>query len=152
MLEITLRAADSDAWILLDHLRDRRRGRIVFFRAVIDRLTTITGDLKTMILTDTQEIDLAIKPVDRKGNPAQVDGVPVWASSDPNIASITSAADGLSCVVKAAANLGSVQISVTADADLGEGVAPIAGTLDIDVVAGQAVSLGIIAGTPREQA
>jgi hypothetical protein len=45
-----------------------------------------------------------------------------------------------------------IQISVTADADLGAGVTPIAGTLDIEVVGDQAVSVGIVAGTPAEQA
>ena len=47
---------------------------------------------------------------------------------------------------------GATQISVTADADLGEGVTPIVGTLSIDVVGGQAVSINIVAGTPAEQA
>jgi hypothetical protein len=39
-----------------------------------------------------------------------------------------------------------------ADADHGEGVEPITGILDLEVAGGKAVSLGIIASTPREQA
>ncbi len=93
-----------------------------------------------MIITDTQQVDLATKPVDKKGNPGQVDGVPVWASRDPTIATVEPAADGLSANVKAATELGTTQISVTADADLGSGVTPIVGTLQIDVVGGQAAS------------
>jgi len=151
MFKIKLVALEADAWQLLERLAGRTRGRIVFCRATIDRLTTIKGDLKMLILTDTQECDLAIKPVDKKGNAAQVDGIPVWTTSDATIASVTPAADGLSAVVKAADNLGSVQVGVTADADLGEGVEPIGGVLDVEIAAGKAVSVTVIAGTPREQ-
>ena len=60
--------------------------------------------------------------------------------------------DGLSAVVSATNNLGSVQIKVTADVDLGEGIELITGILDLEIAGNKAVSLGIIAGTPREQA
>jgi hypothetical protein len=151
MIEIRLKAIDEDAWRLLRRLQDHVRARIVFYQAVIDKTNTIKGDLKMLILTDTQEVDLAIKPLDRKGKPAQVDGVPEWTSSDPTIAKLTPSEDGLSAVVVATDNLGSVQIRVMADADLGEGVEPITGVLDLEIAGGKAVSLGIIAGTPREQ-
>ena len=105
-----------------------------------------------MIITDTQQVDLAIKTVDKKGKPGQDDGVPAWASSNPAVATVEPTADGLSAVIKAATELGTTQISVTADADLGAGVTPIVGTVDIEVVGGQAVSLSIVAGTPAEQA
>jgi hypothetical protein len=131
--------------------RPLQHGRIVFHKAVIDNQTTIMGDIESMLLTDTQEVDLAIKPIDKKGQAAQVDGVPVWVSSDPSVIEITPAADGLSCLAKAG-NIGSAQVSVSADADLGEGVVTITGVLDFNVVAGQAVSLSVIAGVPREQA
>ena len=48
--------------------------------------------------------------------------------------------------------LGPVQIKVTADVDLGEGMELITGILDLEIAGNKAVSLGIIAGTPREQA
>ena len=124
--------------------------RIVFYSAVINKLTKITGDIKTMILVDTQEVDLAIKPVDKKGNAAQVEGVPVWVSSDPTVIEIIPSTDGLSAVAKAGI-LGQAQVSVTVDADLGEGVRNISGVLDFDVVAGEAVSLSVITSAPREQ-
>ena len=124
---------------------------MVFVKAVIDRLTVIKGDLTTMIITDSQEVDLSIQPVDAKGKPAQVEGAPAWVSSDPLVVAIVPSADGLSCVAKAGDNLGHAQVSVSADADLGTGVRTIAGTLDVDVVAGEAVSLSVVAGTPREQ-
>lgn len=152
MFEITFRAQEEDAWRLLDQLRGRGKGRILFSRATIDKTNTIKGEIRMLIITDSQQVDLAIKPVDKKGFPAQVDGVPVWATSDPTIATIEPSADGLSAVVKAATALGSVQISVSADADLGAGVETITGLLDLEVAAGKAVSLAIIAGTPTEQA
>ena len=45
-----------------------------------------------------------------------------------------------------------MQISVSADADLGDGVRTLTGTLDLEIVSGEAVTLSVIAGTPREQA
>ena len=52
--------------------------------------------------------------------PGQIDGVPAWASSNPAVATVEPAQDGLSAVVKAADELGTTQISVTADATLKE--------------------------------
>jgi len=143
------------------HHHHRRHARVVFSSASVYQslfpsagrrhLTTIKGDLESMLLTDTQEVDLSIAPKDAKGNPAAVEGAPVWASSDPTILTVEAAADGLSAVAKAVGPLGTAQVSVTADADLGEGVKSISGTMDFEVQAGEAVSLGISAGTPREQ-
>jgi hypothetical protein len=148
MIKMILTGNDARRLI---HKHRRHRPRIVFYHAVIDHFTIIKGDLKEMIITDTQEVDLTIQPMDAKGNPAQVDGIPEWVSSDPLIATVVPAVDGLSCVVKAANNLGHVQISVSADADLGEGTEALQGVLELDVVAGKAVALSVIVGEPREQ-
>ncbi len=153
MLNIHIHAKDFDAWHLLHELgkSKHKKGRIVFYKATIDHFNVVTGDIKMLILTDTQEVDLAIKPVDKKGLPAQLDGMPIWVTSNVAICTVIPAADGLSAVVKAAAAIGDVQISVAADADLGSGVTTITGVLDISVVAGQAVSMDVVAGQPREQ-
>jgi hypothetical protein len=98
------------------------------------------------VLTDAQEVTLSVSFVDKAGNPAPVDGAPVWAVSDATLFAITPAADGLSAVVSANGPLGSGQVSVSADADTGAGVTTIAGTLDIDVLASAAVSPVITAG------
>ena len=104
-----------------------------------------------LILTDTQQCALGIDPRNAKGNPAPVDGVPQWASSDPAVAVVEPAADGLTAVVKAVAQ-GTTQISVTADADLDEGeVRNITGVLDVEVRPAEAVTMGITTGTPEEQ-
>ena len=151
MLSVTIRANGDDAWLFLLGVECRTRGRIVFKQATINHLTTIRGDIMSLILTNSQQVDLAIQPVDKRGKPAQIDGVPVWASSDPAKATIEPSEDGLSAVVKAVDN-GAAQISVSADADLGEGVRALTGTLDLEIVSGEAASLSIIAGTPVEQA
>jgi hypothetical protein len=45
-----------------------------------------------------------------------------------------------------------VQINVTCDTRSGEEIKEIVGVLEVSVVAGEAVSIGITAGTPEEQA
>jgi hypothetical protein len=150
VFEVTIKASEVDAWALLGLLRPCKP-RFVFYRAIIDKITTLWGDITMLIITDSQQVDLAIKPLTKKGHPAQVDGVPVWLSSDPLVATVEAAADGLSAVVKAAENIGPAQISVSADVDLGEGVNTMTGTLDIEVVGGGAAAISIIAGAPVEQ-
>lgn len=105
----------------------------------------------SLVLTDNQQVTLTIAPVDVKNNPAPVDGVPTWSSSDATIVAVTPAADGMSAVAVAVGPIGTAQVNVSADADLGAGVTTISGTLDVQVQAGNAVSLGISAGTPTDQ-
>lgn len=149
MIKAIVKLTGDDARYLFGIIR--RQPKIIFWRAVIDKINVIQGDIKMLILTNSQEVDLAIKPLDRRGKPAQVDGVPAWSLSNPALGQLVVADDGLSSVFKALDN-GTVQVSVSADADLGDGVETISGTLDIEIVSGKATSLGIIAGTPREQA
>jgi hypothetical protein len=58
------------------------------------------------------------------------------------------AADGLSCVALSD-QIGVAQVQVTVDADLGPGVRTLTALLDIEVVAAEAISLGVIAGVPE---
>lgn len=102
-------------------------------------------------LTDTQQATLSIQPVDKKGNPAPVDGVPVWASSNTEVLTVEPAADGMSAVAKAVGPLGSAVVSVKVDADLGSGVTELSGGLDVSVSGGGATSITVTAGTPEEQ-
>ncbi len=111
----------------------------------------ITQGVTTMQMTNSQQVLVSIQPVDKKNQPAAVDGIPVWASSDETIATVTPDANGLSAVVKAVGPLGDCKISVTGDADLGPGVSAIFGTLDVSIVQGQAVGFNLTVGTPTEQ-
>jgi len=105
--------------------------------------------MATLVLTDVQKCALGAAFVDAKENPASVEGVPVWAVSDASILTVAAAADGVSAVITAIGPLGPSQVSVTADADLGEGVVPVVGVLDVIVAASQAVSAAISAGAPE---
>lgn len=104
-----------------------------------------------LVLTDTQKATLTLDPRTAKGAPARLDGVPQWSSSNPAVATIEPAADGLSAVVRATAT-GTTQINVVADADLDANeVRELTGVLDVEVKASEAVTLGISAGAPEEQ-
>jgi len=99
-------------------------------------------------LPDDKQVGVIIAYVDAKGNPAKVEGVPVWSSSDPSIVAVVAAEDGMSATVTPVGPLGSAQIKVEADADLGEGVAPLITLGDVEVVAGTAVSGVLTFGSP----
>jgi len=89
------------------------------------------------------------------GEPATVDGAPVWASSDETVVSVVAAEDGLSADISAVAP-GTARVTVTADADMGAGVTEITGvTEDIVVTAGPssfATNIGITLGEPEPKA
>jgi len=105
-----------------------------------------------MQITATQQVVATLTITDKKGNPAQVEGPPVWASSDETVLLVVPAADGLSAVLKGNTPGGPARASVTADADLGEGVSPIVGTTEsITVVAGTAVVVNLTLSDPTEQ-
>lgn len=101
-----------------------------------------------LILTVDQKVPVSVSFADRNGNPAQVQGAPVWAVSDANVLSVTASEDGMSAVVDTVGALGTAQVSVSADADLGDGVKTLVGTLDIEVHAGEAVVANVAAGAP----
>jgi hypothetical protein len=88
------------------------------------------------INTDQNYPNVVLTITNATGQPATVDGVPVWASSDETILKATPAADGMSGVVDTVGP-GTARISITADADLGAGVTTITGVSeDIDVTLG----------------
>lgn len=107
--------------------------------------------MATFILTDTQEVAGTVAFVDKAGNPALVDGAPVWASSDDTVLTAVAAADGLSGTFIATGKLGNAQGSVKADADLGTGLTELVITQDFQVVASAAVAGTITLGTATEQ-
>lgn len=98
-------------------------------------------DLK---VTENRKALLTI--TDKKGNPAKVDGAPVWESSAPELLVIEPMEDGLTAVLKPVGPLGNVSVQVKADADLGEGVKPVTGQMDLNLVAGDAEILSLALG------
>lgn len=103
-----------------------------------------------MIALDNEHIfPVTLTPKTAAGHPARVDGVPVWASNNPDAFTLEVAADGLSAKIITAdtgAEVRSGTLTITADADLGEGVKPI--SFEGPVVVGPAFadSLGITLG------
>lgn len=89
-----------------------------------------------MKISDVKTASIVIK--DKFGNPAAVDGAPAWAVSDPALATLEVATDGMSAKIMPVGVIGSFKLQVSADADLGEGVKTILGEMDIDLLAGEA--------------
>lgn len=102
-----------------------------------------------LLLTNAQKVSVSIQPLDQYGNPARVDGAPQWALSDNTLGTLSPSADGLSAEFVTGEGVGTLQLSVSVDADLGSGVRTIAGTLDLQVEPSEAVSVGIVAGVPE---
>lgn len=102
-------------------------------------------------MTATQKFTASVRFVDKKGNDAQVDEPPTWATDSPAVLALTPSADGMSCDVAATGVLGVASLQVTADADLGDGSTPIIGTMDVEVTPGEAATVEISAGAPVEQ-
>lgn len=123
-----------------------RTPTILFVRAVCG-LAVAEGELTMFQIPNDKNLQVSIKPVDAYGVPAKVDGIPVWAVADPATAEIQVADDGMSALlVPSVPLLDGGQLSVTADADLGDGIKTLTGTLEFSVVASEAVGLGIAIG------
>lgn len=112
---------------------------------------TVKGTNMSYTLPDDKQVQVQVSYVDSKGHPASVDGDVQWASSDDTVCTVTAdTTDSTLAMITPAANLGNVQITATADADLGAGVSNIITPVSISVVAGQAVA-GTIAPTGDPQ-
>jgi hypothetical protein len=92
------------------------------------------------ITTDQEFPSVVLAIFEKDGvTPAKVNGIPVWASSDPTILTVAPTADGMGAVVKTVAP-GTARITVSADADTVTGGLPIPITgVSEDIV----VALGI---------
>lgn len=99
------------------------------------------------IIKDTERFPLTANVLDVDGQPAVFDGPPSWSSSDPTIVSVTpDPTNPLSAMVSSVGPVGSATITMTGDADLGEGVTPIITTFDVQVSASDAASATLVAG------
>lgn len=92
-------------------------------------------------------LPLTVKAIDEFGNPVGAfDAPPVFSSTNPDLASVEAAADGMSAVVKPAGTLGSCEIHVLAQA----GGKAIEGSLALDLIPGDAFKVTIEPGAPVE--
>lgn len=102
-------------------------------------------------LKSSQKLPCTITVTDAHGNPASLDGPATWGVSDDSLASVDVATDGLSATVVPKGPTGDVTVSVTGDGDLTSGVKTIVGTLDLSIVAADAVSISVVAGAAVDQ-
>jgi|SRR6185503_8600736 len=103
-----------------------------------------------LLLTDTQDCPLSVTGRSKKGAVAQLQTV-TWESSDAGVATVTQDPADKSKALVSAVTAGTAMVTVKADADPGDGVVEIIGTLDVIVGAGLATVVEISAGTPVEQ-
>jgi hypothetical protein len=94
-----------------------------------------------------QAATFELSPLDSKGRPAKIDGVPVYENSNPAACDLFVNADGLTGTITWLDG-GTAQIKATVDADLGEGVRPLIALADIECLAPEAVTVAINVGTP----
>jgi hypothetical protein len=100
---------------------------------------TARGEDMAYTLASGMQVHLKVSYVDAAGNPAAVDGPVSWSSSDIAIATVTTESD-TTALVKAVGPVGQVQVSATADVDLGTGVKELITPMDLTVAAGEAVA------------
>ena len=87
------------------------------------------------------QVEVQVSYVDAAGNPAVVDGPVTWSSSDTTVVTVnTDTADSSKCTVQSLMKVGQAQVLATADADLGTGTRNLVTTMDITIVAGEAVA------------
>jgi hypothetical protein len=99
-----------------------------------------------LVLTADQKVTLSVSYQDRYGNPAPIDGVPVWETSTDGIVTVDPTEDGLSAEIVTVGQIGTVQVRATADALPGAAVKMIVGVLDVQVVGGEARIVTLNAG------
>ena len=112
----------------------------------------IEEDVMATQLTAVQKAEASVSPIDAKGNPASVQaGTVEWTSSNPAVITVTEDLNDETKAEIVAVGLGSAQVQIAADADLGDGVVTINGVADIEVIAAPAVGFAVNVGTPENQ-
>lgn len=104
------------------------------------------GDFNMQLPSD-KSVSASASFVDARGNPAVVEGTPVWGTDRPDLLAIADNGDG-SVTVSPVGPLGSGQVTCTGDADLGEGVVSVVLLGTVEVIAGTAVGGVINFGEP----
>lgn len=124
-------------------LRKRKRLKVRWTVFVNGKISTFKGNFNMDLQID-KPAGFSVSFSDSKGNPARVDGIPVWSITPDGLATLEVGTDGLSATVTPIGALGAAVLKVTADADLGAGVQEISGQADLNFIAGNAVTVTII--------
>lgn len=102
------------------------------------------------VITITQQFTVSVVFLDAQNNPAPVDRVE-WGSSDENVILVVQDTLDNTKATVYAKGVGTGQVNVRADARVGEGEKLIVGTLDVEVLGGEAVTVVISTGEVTEQ-
>jgi hypothetical protein len=107
-----------------------------------DRFSISTkGDRIMYTLPVDKMVKMQVAYVDAEGNPAAIDGPVAWSSSDETIVTVApDTSDSTVVTVTPVGPIGQIQVTATADADLGAGVRNLVTVCDIQLVAGEAVA------------
>jgi hypothetical protein len=117
-----------------------KAGCFVTLRYGAFTVTARGNEMAYTLAADTQ-VHVQVAYVDSHGNLARVDGDVSWDTSDTEIATVAvDSSESSKAIVRASNMIGQVQITATADADLGDGVRSLVTAMDIEVVAGEAVA------------
>ena len=100
-------------------------------------------------LTNEQKIKVTLTPTTAAGKPAALDGKPQWRTDGP--AALEVAEDGMSAYLIASERPSESIVTITADADLGEGVEEIAEGIKLITEGAKAAHLGLTIGEPELQ-
>lgn len=101
-------------------------------------------------LRDSEQVTLTVEALDSEDNPAAASVA--WSSSDESIVSVTDNGDGSALVVASPGAGGLGAATVTADVTDNSDGDIHTGTFEVEVVAGDAVTVNITAGTPEPKA
>jgi len=105
-----------------------------------------------MEIKNTQFVQGTLRAVDAKGDEAQIEAGSVQASSsNEEVATVEVDPNDEKKIKVTGQRAGACVVTVTADADLGEGVKQITAEVAVQVTAGEAVGFGIEFGEPQEQ-
>lgn len=113
-------------------------------------VTVFSEEVLRMQMDTDQKVSAALAILTAGGQPARVDAAPAWSveATDIEVVTMEVAEDGLSATFTAV-GVGTAQVTVTADADLGEGVRTITAIGAITVVPAGAAVLTLSFGEPE---
>jgi autotransporter translocation and assembly factor TamB len=124
------------------------RLRLAFFLNQIK----IEGNNMALSMKSTQRATGKVQPIDIKGNPAQVEaGTVEYTIDDPSLVEVIEDPDDeTKFTVRALGPVGVTQLTIRADADLGEGVTTIETFAAIEITPAGAVGFGVTFDAPTE--
>lgn len=89
-------------------------------------------------------------PVDKFGNPADLDGGIFWETTDESVLEIQSVPDDPMSVYAIHQRKGAAQVVISGDADLGDEVKRIQTAVDFFCQSGEAVGFAVSVGAPED--